>query len=177
MKHFPILDGRCYVEELPEGATNLQVVTIHQGSKSFPSLKYDRPDLVRGFVDLPPGTWEIVGRLSEMTEEQVGGLVDEPYTAGIEQYTKPNDLTEWSVSEAPMGTKYSKTMYNGYRDYTKDTDSYSVREANPFLTALDSLESAIMAEGYTFTPSLTEIYDSESECMRVVESPVLSRDR
>src|SRR5690606_32515814 len=68
--------------------------------------------------------------------------------AGIEQYTKPNDLTEWAVSEAPMGTKYSKTMYNGYRDYTKDTDSYSARQANPFRTALESLESAILAEGY-----------------------------
>ena len=104
MKHFPILQGKAHVVELPEGATNLQVVTIHQGSKSFPSLKYDRPDLVRGYIDLPPGTWQIVGMLPEVTEEEAAGLVtwDGPYNF----FTVP--------------------------------------------TMVESLESAILAEGYAF---------------------------
>lgn len=99
---------------------------------------------------LPEGNWRIIGMLSEVTEEQAAELVDEPYESGIEQYTEPGDLTGWTVSEAPMGTKYTKVMYKGYRDYTKDPDSYSVREVNPFGTALESLDSAILAEGWYF---------------------------
>jgi hypothetical protein len=83
MKAFSILGGKAHVVELPEGATNLQVVTIHQGSKSFPSLKYDRPDLVRGYIDLPPGTWQIVGMLPEVTEEQASEIIDEPFVDNL----------------------------------------------------------------------------------------------
>ena len=119
-KLIPILSGRCYVVELPEGATNLQVVTIHQGSKTFPSLKYDRPDLVRGYIDLPPGSWQIDGFLSDVNwdESDIESLESailaegygfhsepEPSYSDCEQYENPmrtyeGRLREWNSKQS-----------------------------------------------------------------------------
>lgn len=146
MKQFEILSGRCLVVELPEGAHSplIECINVLCDLTYIDEWGYDYCSSFR----LPPGAWEIVGMLGEVTEEQAAGVVDEPYESGIEQYTEPDDVTGWIVSEAPMGTKYSKVMYKGYRDYTKDPDGYSAREINPFGTAIESLESAILAEGY-----------------------------
>lgn len=184
MKHFEILGGKAHVVELPEAS---EFPRIENGTLKAERTHNDySTSLVR--LNLPAGNWKIVGRLSEVTEAEAGELVDKPYTAGIEQYTKPNDLTEWVVSEAPMGTKYSKTMYKGYRDYTKDPDSYSVREANPFKTAIESLESAILADGYhldlnpmgSFDEFDMLVFNHSKERLnewKEVQSRVLSRER
>ena len=174
MKQFSILSGRCLVVELPEkheaafkALRNGRELTINRKNKSanVDHITFDfgfaEQLFNHGLLDCTSGSldtgdrhylfglgWRIIGMLSEVTDEQAKGTVDEPYESGIEQYTEPDDLTGWIVSEAPMGTKYSKVMYRGYRDYAKDPDDYPVREVNPFGTALESLESAILAEGY-----------------------------
>lgn len=118
MKQIPLLQGKALLIEMTEGATNLKVLTVHQGSKSFPSLKYDRPDLVRGFIDLPPGNWRIIGMLSEVTEEEAATIAEEVRV--MNQRTK------------------------GYRTY--NVDQYG--NEGYFESAIKSLDSAILAEGY-----------------------------
>lgn len=152
LRQIPLLQGKALLVELPEGAESIGISDYEdRGKNQYPldnwwltwHVNYEADG-----IDLPGGNWRIIGMLNEVTEEQAAGVVDEPYESGIEQYTEPDDVTGWIVSEAPMGTKYSKVMYKGYRDYTKDPDGYSAREINPFGTALESLESAIEAEGY-----------------------------
>lgn len=96
---------------------------------------------------LPDGNWQIVGWSTELDEATCAGLVDEPYATGIEQYTEPTDLTGWTTSQTPMGVKYSKVIYCGYRDYTKDCDGYSAREQHPFKSATDSFASLLRSYG------------------------------
>lgn len=155
-KLIPILSGRCLVVELPERATNLQLLTVHQGSKSFPSLKYDRPDLVRGFIDLPTGNWRIIGMLSEVTDEQAATFV-----------------------------KLHATIKK-YKDYLTSKE----HPTNVFTkTALESLESAILAEGWKFhnpykkpdyipkTMTAEFAYREEMDDWEKAESRVLCRER
>lgn len=113
MKQFPILQGHARVVELPEGATNPEVHTR--------SLTFDTPMEVDEWgydyqaIKLPPGTWQIVGLLPEVTEEDLSEIVSFiqiDKRVGWYDYNSPNPLTF------------------------------------PHATALESLESAIVASGY-----------------------------
>ena len=116
MKHFSILQGRCYVVELPDKANN-------------PAIFNDigRPYLscfigVETFrIYLPDGEWQIIGLLAEVTEEQVATLQD---------------------SHTIFPTQYVKDMIEAYPNHLKYNQF--------FKTALESLESAMLAEGWLF---------------------------
>lgn len=70
---------------------------------------------------LPPGNWRIIGMLSEVTEEQIILFVD------------------WESNPEDIGDEWR------YRDYQSQDDG-DYRYSH--YTALESLESAILAEGY-----------------------------
>jgi len=127
MKSFSILGGNGHVVELPVGSDK----TVAYGLTSLtPYINWmgDDGNLVE--VTLPPGNWRIIGMLSEVTEEQIIPLVEresEPVYCYEQEYPEYVGDEWW------------------YRDYQAQDDSdykYS------HYTALESLESAIKAEGY-----------------------------
>jgi hypothetical protein len=61
-----IAPGVLAVTELPEDAKNFTVIESHW---YFPSLRIEHSI---GGVDLPPGSWSIVGWSDELTYEQKG---------------------------------------------------------------------------------------------------------
>lgn len=148
MKQFSILNGKAHVVELPEGAkfprieTNQAVIPYGQdltwdvngGEKSYGMDETE-------WVALPPGNWQIVGMLPEVTEEQIIPLVErgsEPVYCYEQEYPEYVGDEWW------------------YRDYqAKDDSDYKYSH----YTALESLESAIMAEGYTFSNPLGKVKD------------------
>lgn len=132
------------VEGLPEDAYNFH---IHPNSDGlWYKLNTPKGDLFKR-IDLKGLKYQILGWSDELSEMQCVDLVDEPYTTGIEQYTKPDDLTNWTTSKSPMGIKYCKVIYCGYKDYSKDCDDYSTREQYPFKTATESLSSLLRSVG------------------------------
>lgn len=156
MKSFSILGGKAMIVELPEGATDVGIEKDLY--LSGPVVLWYMPGkngVVNevGSIDLLPGNWRIIGMLSEVTEEQVAGIVAKHYSS------------------------------LGYDDYLHDVD-FSVLD-----TALESLDSAILAEGYAWNnpvpkpdcDCITE-YDREGcdqECWKHIntQSRVLCRSR
>jgi hypothetical protein len=120
MKHFPILQGKAHVVELPEGAYSIRL------SKDAPLFRLDyRIDVLTTkrisrpiCVWLPAGNWQIVGRLSEVTESEAAGMVD-------------------------SDDQYGVTMYRNYK-------TTGMPYFDEQITAIQSLESAIVAGGYAF---------------------------
>lgn len=86
-------------------------------------LRYTLSNGINTSIELPQGNWRIIGMLSEVTEEQAAVLV--------QKRIHPWDHKLWT-----------------YRDYTREHKF--PRDAVVLHTALQSLESAILAEGYTF---------------------------
>src|SRR5690606_11901468 len=81
MKQFSILNGKAHVVELPEGATKPFVAKTYIDEDGH---TYDTdPQWIEwsgtypeNTVDLPPGNWQIVGMLSEVTEKDIDGLIE-----------------------------------------------------------------------------------------------------
>lgn len=149
MKQIPILSGKAMIVELKHKPIYMEI--IHSGD-----LKYEYEESETGpqkytYVNLPPGTWQIVGMLSEVTESEVAQIV-----------------------------KLHATIKK-YRDYLIDND----RPTDMFTkTAPESLESAIVAEGYTFQstpkPENKDFYWGYLDDLakwEAAQSRVLSRER
>lgn len=81
MKQIILLQGKALLIEMP----NLKLITtIHKGllvagvnqkDVSSKCRRIDRGD-IKGFVQLPPGNWQILGMLSEVTENQLDGVIE-----------------------------------------------------------------------------------------------------
>jgi len=71
MKQIPILSGKAMIVELPEGAPTPDVINTGQSHLSWLDIDINLPD-----INLPPGNWRIIGMLSEVTEEQLDGIVE-----------------------------------------------------------------------------------------------------
>lgn len=108
MKHFPILQGLSYVVELPEGATDPKIVD---------GMLYYRDYIGTDGISLPPGTWQIVGMLPDVTESEAAGMVQHKV---------------WGQERG---------LYRNYL-YHEIQARHIMKE-----TALESLESAIAAAG------------------------------
>jgi len=161
MKRFPILQVRAYVVELPEGAHSplIEGINVLCDLTYIDEWGYDYCSSFR----LPPGPWQIVGLLPEVTEEQAAGIVD--YNSDVGYYESYG----------------AKTVHHKNGIYSQHAG---------FLDALESLESAILAEGYGFhsepEPSYSDCEQYENP-MRTYEgrlrewnskqSRVLSRER
>lgn len=132
MKHFPILQGRAYVVELPEGAHTFNIINGYDKDGEFSAIRWET---MGWFTErLPPGTWQIVGLLPEVTEEQAAGIVD--YNEDIRYYRA------YGVHPVESGDgKRSRLV--GYLD------------------AIKSLESAIHAEGYYLDENPKRIKDHD----------------
>lgn len=120
MKQLTILSGRCLVVEMPEGAKLRGLQKLQPNG-----LIYADPCGHDVLLDLPPGNWRIIGMLSEVTEEQA------------EQIVGFGDAD-------PSGDRFVV----GHRLFDKEQEE-------PFLfwrdvTALESLDSAILAENWYF---------------------------
>lgn len=124
MKSFSILGGKAHVVELPEGAIKPRITQPFGIYLTF----NDRFGFNR--IKLPPGIWQIVGMLPEVTEEQAARMVD--------------DAT----------FKYPYIFKRKFEDYSSESE-------NDHDTAIESLESAILAEGYGFH---SEPEPSYSDC-------------
>lgn len=134
MKSFSILGGKSLVVELPEGATDPFVAKTYIDEdghvyKTDPQWLEWSGTYPENTVDLPPGNWQIVGMLSEVTEMDAIPLVDK----------------ERFIVDGPD---------LGFRNYTGNKHDW-------FGTALESLESAILTEGYGFH---SEPEPSYSDC-------------
>lgn len=142
----PIISGRCLVVELPPDAELISPVNGHDRTWSYWSEteKY-------GTFEAPPGKWHIIGRLSEVTEEQASNIVQSfKFKGGY--------------------------LYNNYITGNRDTTD----------TALESLESAILAAGWYFDnpyknePVLKKLpseIDEHIERFAKAQSRVLDRSR
>src|SRR5690606_32630169 len=96
-------------------------------------------------IDLPPGTWRIVGMLPEITEEQAKPLVDKQ---------------RFIVNGPDLG----------FRNYAEGKYEW-------FGTALESLESAILAERYYLDTNPVTPYNERVNDWLAAEWLVLSRER
>jgi len=81
MKQIPILSGRCLVVELPEGATDPFVAKTYIDEdghvyKTDPQWLEWSGTYPENILDLPSGTWQIVGRLSELFYHDFDGLIE-----------------------------------------------------------------------------------------------------
>lgn len=114
-----------------EEFTGKHVVPVDKQALLF-DIRYSGSDgSETDFINLPPGNWQLIGRLSEATEEQATGLVYKH---------------EWSDG------------YYLYKDYEDKLpkDFYHNR-----ITALESLHSAIKAAGlFTENPYGKELHDA-----------------
>lgn len=128
-KLIPILSGRCLVVELPENYTLPEIISNYwRDNRGCDRLRWSCPRPYGGWLKtmqrrLPPGNWRIIGMLSEVTEEQIIPLVD------------------WESNPEDIGDEWR------YRDYQVQDEDYKYSHH----TALESLESAIEAEGWTFS--------------------------
>lgn len=96
MKQFEILDGKAVVLELPVGAHGIHLskdvvlyrlafwVDAYMERKSHPLNAW-----------LPPGNWQILDRLSELTEEKAAGLVELPQYGHYFNYAYENPAHKW----------------------------------------------------------------------------------
>lgn len=149
MKVFEILSGKVHVVELPErhqqafeALKNGRELTINRKRKSANvdhiTFDFDFAEqlFIGGFLACTSGNldtgdrhylfglgWQMVGMLSEVTEEQAAVLV--------QKRIHPWDHKLWT-----------------YRDYTREHKF--PRDAVVLHTALQSLESAILAENWCF---------------------------
>ena len=114
IKNFPILQGRVYIIELLED--NRKVWLTPPDSMGQMAVAIDL--VTTSFHYLPAGNWQILGRLSEITESEA------------------DELVEW----VETGQYYVDYRVDGWW--------------NGDITALESLESSILAEGYSFTNPL-----------------------
>lgn len=82
--NLPSLTILCF--DVPEGATWFDI-TIAQGVMP-PQLQYNFGALRFGreYIELPSGSWQILGRLDEITEEQAKGIVQSHTVYGSELY-------------------------------------------------------------------------------------------
>lgn len=130
MKTITILSGRAMIVELPEGASDTTYPKIGIADLYFQKEGKHIPEESYISVPIPEGNWQIVGRLSEITEEQA------------EQLVEPNGNGDYRNYEGAWGG---------------------------FATAIQSLESAIRAEGWMFENPYGEtepaplLIDSEEE--------------
>lgn len=131
MKALSILGGKVHVVELQEGAPIPDVINTGRPHLSWLDIDIDLSE-----IDLPPGTWQIVGMLPEVTEKQVGELV--------QKRIHPWDHKLWT-----------------YRDYTREHKF--PRDAVVLHTALQSLESAIVAEGWYLDDNPIKVHTWASE--------------
>jgi hypothetical protein len=113
MKHFPILQGKAHVVELPEGERPKRIEKSY--TDSYLCVTSPSGEIM---LKLPPGTWQIVGILSEVTESEAAGMVD-------------------------SDDQYGVTMYRNYK-------TTGMPYFDEQITAIQSLESAIVAGGYAF---------------------------
>lgn len=133
MKHFEILGGKAMIVELDDRPLLSQIrmgylVTKHHNMKNWiPTKVIENPILLQKamakhdqskdykdtYFKLPPGTWQIAGLLTDVTEVEAAKFVE---------------YTGWGG-----GPDY-------WQDYTNPKGDVG--------TAVESLESAILAEGY-----------------------------
>lgn len=163
MRHITLLQGKTLLIELPEGATNPIVDDYLLGYNLPP------PEWAAGWgdesydtINLPSGNWRIIGMLGEVREEQA------------EQIVGFGDAD-------PSGDRFVV----GHRLFDKEQEE-------PFLfwrdvTALESLDSSIFAEGWYFenpygeepkpenTPNYA--YSVDVRIWESVQSRVLDRSR
>lgn len=155
MKQIPLLQGKALLIELPEGAKDPFVAKTYIDEDGH---TYDTdPQWIEwsgtypnSTIDLPPGNWRIIGMLSEVTEDQAAEIVDGDRI--------PFDETQ-----------------GAYRDYT-----YKSNWGAAWLSsALESLESSILAEGWYFDNPIQTVDDNYAAIGDYYgnESRVLSRDR
>lgn len=168
-KLIPILSGRCLVVELTEGVPIPDVINTGQPHLSWLDIDIDLPD-----INLPPGNWQIVGMLPEITEGQASSLVFRAITGRYRNYTHVD------FKGKGLGTGILNALALNNKE-----------------TALESLESAIVAEGYIFqspeypdindpqfyddpydgTGFYQELYSGELVDWKEAQSRVLSRER
>ena len=121
MKKIPLLQGKGLLIELPEGAENTSISDSDYFDKVITSNQHLTWNIDNGMLDgvsLPPGTWEIVGLLPEVSESEAAGMV------------------EHKIRGQERGL---------YRNYLyHDIQARHIMKE----TALESLESAIVAAGY-----------------------------
>lgn len=125
MRQISLLQGKALLVELPEGAKMQGLQTTSPNA-----IVYADTHGHSVILDLPPGNWRIIGMLSEVTEEQAKGIVDD------------------------VSFKYPYLFKRKFEDYSCESE-------NDHDTALESLESAILAEGYGFD---SEPEPSYSDC-------------
>lgn len=95
MKSFSILGGKAHVVELPEGAKFPRIETNQSIIPYGQDLCWDRNGGEKSYgmdetewVGLHPGTWQIVGRLSEVTADDVADLTGHYYNKYNERYVE-----------------------------------------------------------------------------------------
>lgn len=158
MKQIPLLQGKALLVELPEGAENTSISDSDYFDKVITSNQHLTWNIDNGMLDgvsLPPGTWEIVGLLPEVSESEAAGMV------------------EHKIRGQERGL---------YRNYLyHDIQARHIMKE----TALESLESAILAEGYYLDVNPIPVPDYSEGHVRFDEtvehakaqSRVLSRER
>jgi hypothetical protein len=122
-----LLINNVYAGEVPEGAENFRVMKFSQPE----TLSYDY-SIVKGdrctsgliaMIDLPPGSWQLIGTVREMTEDVAKGIVGS---------------SEW----------YFPARHTRYIDYNHPYDRENKqRWSEGFVTAKESLLSLVASKG------------------------------
>lgn len=124
MKQIPLLQGKALLVELPKQdfiKAKIQTLVDLQTVWSG-KLNFKKGDGWES-VSFPPGKWRIIGMLSEMTESDASGL----------------------VKSLPNPWNHQKRSYRNHQ-----VESKYAGGAYLFDSAIESLESAILAEGWYF---------------------------
>ena len=92
MRTLPIPEGRLLIvpgETLPEDANDYFIDRLFRGG----ALLYYRGDLpFPYYIDLPPGSWSLLGKASELTEEQIKIFIRPEKTFGWPSFRQIPDV-------------------------------------------------------------------------------------
>lgn len=112
MKQLEILNGRCLVVELPEGAHS-PVVDDYLLGFNLPAPKWadDWSDDSYDTIKLPPGNWRIIGMLSEVTDAELADVTGFYYNKYNERYV---EMPTSAMRATPIGDIEDAILAEGY---------------------------------------------------------------
>lgn len=121
--------------------------------------------------------FKLLGKVSEITEEEWRDIIDDPFVKGIGQYVKPDNLEGWTVVNAAMGVQYQKYSHISFKDYNIKTDGFSIAKQYPFETATESGLSLLKSNGVLLEnpyPDLGLMPSAELDIYRKTQEKVWS---
>lgn len=96
---------------------------------------------------LPPGSWQILGKSSELSEEQMKEIVEKPLHSHIEYMVDPKDKSYTKTIDCYNRPRWTKITSTFYKDYAAKQRPRSMAWIGTVNTVQESYLSLLEANG------------------------------